>query len=49
MAYQLCDSEYRFMQVVWDSAPVSSGELVELWCDLPEAFQTQLRKLENRG
>ena len=30
MAYQLCDSEYRFMQVVWDSAPVSSGELVEL-------------------
>ena len=26
-----------------------TGELVELWCDLPEAFQTQLRKLENRG
>ena len=24
-----------------------TGELVELWCDLPEAFQTQLRKLEN--
>jgi predicted transcriptional regulator len=28
--YQLCDSEYRFMQVVWDAAPVSSGRLVEL-------------------
>ncbi len=26
-----------------------TGEPVELWCDLPEAFQTQLRKLENRG
>lgn len=26
-----------------------TGELVELWCDLPEAFQTQLRRLENRG
>lgn len=26
----LCESEYRFMQVVWDAAPVSSGRLVEL-------------------
>ena len=26
-----------------------TGELVELWCDLPEEFRTQLRKLENRG
>ena len=25
-----------------------TGEPVELWCDLPEEFQTQLRKLENR-
>ena len=25
-----------------------TGELVELWCDLPEEFQAQLRKLENR-
>ena len=28
--YHLCDSEYRFMQVVWEAAPVSSGQLVEL-------------------
>lgn len=28
--YRLCDSEYRFMQVVWDAAPVGSGQLVEL-------------------
>ena len=26
----LCDSEYRFMQVVWSAAPVGSGRLVEL-------------------
>ena len=26
----LSDSEYRFMQVVWGSAPVGSGRLVEL-------------------
>jgi BlaI family penicillinase repressor len=26
----LCDSEYRFMQLVWANAPISSGRLVEL-------------------
>ncbi len=29
-SYHLCDSEYRFMQVVWEAAPVGSGHLVEL-------------------
>ena len=28
--HQLCDSEYRFMEVVWDNAPLPSGRLVEL-------------------
>ena len=27
---KLCESDYRFMSVVWDSAPVSSGALVRL-------------------
>ena len=27
---RLCDSEYRFMQIVWEHAPVGSGELVRL-------------------
>lgn len=27
---KLCDSDYRFMCVVWDHAPVNSGELVKL-------------------
>ena len=30
MEYHIADSEYRFMQVVWDNAPVASGRLVEL-------------------
>lgn len=28
--YHLCDSEYRFLQVVWTAEPVGSGELVRL-------------------
>lgn len=27
---RLCDSDYRFMQIVWDQAPVNSGELVKI-------------------
>lgn len=26
----LCNSDYRFMMIVWDHAPVGSGELVRL-------------------
>ena len=26
--FRLCDSEYRFMLLVWETAPVRSGELV---------------------
>ena len=28
--YHLTDSEYRFLQVVWEAEPVGSGQLVEL-------------------
>lgn len=27
---RLCNSDYRFMMIVWDHAPVGSGELVRL-------------------
>nr|WP_308625148.1 BlaI/MecI/CopY family transcriptional regulator [uncultured Eisenbergiella sp.] len=27
---KLCDSDYRFMMIVWEHAPVNSGELVRL-------------------
>ncbi len=50
---KLCESDYRFMCVVWDSAPVQSGELVKLcarklgW-KKPTTY-TVLRKLCQRG
>ena len=25
---KLCESDYRFMQVVWENAPIGSGDLV---------------------
>lgn len=28
--YKLCDSDYRFMTIVWEWAPVGSGKLVQL-------------------
>lgn len=51
--YHLCDSEYRFMQVVWDAAPVGSGQLVEL-CHQQLGWKksttyTVLKKLCQRG
>ena len=51
--YHLCDSEYRFMQVVWDAAPVGSGRLVEL-CAAQLGWKksttyTVLKKLCERG
>ena len=51
--YHLCDSEYRFMQVVWESAPVGSGRLVEL-CEARLGWKksttyTVLKKLCERG
>ena len=30
MEYHIADSEYRFMQIVWEAAPVGSGEVVRL-------------------
>ena len=51
--YHLCDSEYRFMQVVWASAPVGSGRLVELcWEQLgwkKSTTYTVLKRLCGRG
>lgn len=50
---KLCESDYRFMMVVWDSEPVSSGQLVALCAQKlgwkkPTTY-TVLRKLSERG
>lgn len=50
---KLCESDYRFMRVVWEHAPVPSGELVKLCAQKlgwkkPTTY-TVLRKLSERG
>ena len=51
--YHLCDSEYRFMQVVWDAAPVGSGRLAALCAEKlgwkKSTTYTVLKKLCGRG
>ena len=50
---RLCDSEYRFLQVVWEAAPVPSGRLAELcrqqlgW--IKSTVYTVLKKMCKKG
>ena len=50
---KLCESDHRFMQVVWDNAPLPSGELVKLCGEKlgwkKSTTYTVLRKLCQRG
>ena len=50
---KLCDSDYRFMQVVWEYAPIPSGELVKR-CDEELGWKksttyTVIKRLSQRG
>lgn len=50
---KLCDSDYRFMTVVWEHAPVNSGRLVE-YCAKELGWKksttyTAIKKLSNKG
>ena len=50
---KLCDSEYRFMLIVWEMSPVKSGELVKAaemrlgW--KKSTTYTVIKKLSERG
>ena len=51
--FRLCNSDYRFLTIVWDHAPVGSGELVRL-CQEQLGWKksttyTMLRRLCQRG
>ena len=54
MEYQkLCDSDYRFMLVVWEHAPVNSGELVKI-CQQRLGWKksttyTAIKKMSEKG
>lgn len=50
---KLCDSDYRFMLIVWEHAPVGSGRLVEL-CSQKLGWKksttyTTIKKLSDKG
>jgi len=50
---KLCDSDYRFMTIVWDHAPVGSGELVRL-CQEQLGWKksttyTEIKRLSGKG
>lgn len=50
---KLCDSDYRFMVIVWDNAPVGSGKLVELCSEKlgwkKSTTYTTIKKLSEKG
>ena len=50
---KLFEGEYRFMQVIWENAPVNSGRLVEL-CDKAFGWKksttyTMIKKMTEKG
>ncbi|MBR2949990.1 MAG: BlaI/MecI/CopY family transcriptional regulator [Lachnospiraceae bacterium] len=51
--FKLCDSDYRFMMVVWEHEPLNSGELVKI-CERELGWKksttyTQIKKLCEKG
>lgn len=50
---KLCDSDYRFMLVVWEYAPVNSGELVKRCNEIlgwkKSTTYTAIKKLSEKG
>ena len=53
MEHKLCESDYRFMTVVWDNEPLPSGQLVQL-CEEKLGWKksttyTVLKKLCQKG
>lgn len=50
---KLCESDYRFMQVIWDEEPLASGELVERCAERlgwkKSTTYTTLKKLCEKG
>ena len=53
MDLKLCDSEYRFMLLVWETEPVRSGDLVKISHDglgwKKSTTYTVIKKLAERG
>ena len=52
-AYKLCESDYKFIQLIWESEPVASGELAKLSAEKlgwkKSTTYTMIKKLTERG
>ena len=50
---KLCDSDYKFMTVVWEHAPIQSGELVKVCNEIlgwkKSTTYTAIKKLSEKG
>lgn len=50
---KLCDSDYRFMLIVWENAPIGSGQLVKLCNQILDwkksTTYTTIKKLTEKG
>ena len=50
---KLCDSDYRFMSVVWEYAPIPSGKLVKLCNEIlgwkKSTTYTTIKKMSEKG
>lgn len=50
---KLFEGEYRFMEIIWDNAPVGSGELVKLCADAfswkKSTTYTMIKKMCDKG
>ncbi len=50
---KLCDSDYRFMLIVWENAPIGSGQLVKLCNQIlgwkKSTTYTTIKKLTEKG
>ena len=52
-AYRLCESDYKFIQLIWESEPITSGELTKLSSERlgwkKSTTYTMIKKLTERG
>lgn len=50
---RLCESDFRFMSVIWDNEPVSSGELAKICLETlgwkKSTVYTMIKKLSEKG
>ena len=49
MNLKMCESDYKFMSIIWNNEPVRSGRLVELCAEKKSTTYTTLKKVCDKG